>query len=59
MAETFVTAEEVAARLKVPTKTIHTWRKKGTFPQGRKLGVRVIFLEREIDEWVEETFGEA
>jgi excisionase family DNA binding protein len=56
MAEILLTAQEVAERLKVPVKTLHQWRKNGWGPQGKKLGVRVVFREKDVDAWIQDQF---
>jgi excisionase family DNA binding protein len=56
MAEVLLTAQEVAARLKVPAKTILQWSRTGYGPQGKKLGTRVVFRESDVDQWIQDQF---
>ncbi|WP_074554119.1 helix-turn-helix transcriptional regulator [Rhodobacter capsulatus] len=36
--EQYLTIEEVAARYKVKSGTIHRWRREGNFPKARQVG---------------------
>jgi predicted DNA-binding transcriptional regulator AlpA len=59
MSAQLLTSEEVAARLGIPVKTLNIWRRDGRGPQGKKIGVRVLYLESEVEEWILQHFKEA
>ena len=44
---------ETAARLNLPRKTLSNWRSSGGGPPYFKLGARVLYDERDLDEWLE------
>jgi DNA-binding transcriptional MerR regulator len=49
-----LTIEEVAERTRAPVATLRFWRHKGIGPPGFKLGRRVVYLERDVQEWIDD-----
>lgn len=49
-----LTTEEVAALLKIPEKTLHTWRYRNQGPAAIKIGKHLRFRASELDRWIEE-----
>jgi excisionase family DNA binding protein len=47
-----LTVEEVAEVLRTSPATIYHWRVHGRGPKGTKIGKRVLFRRRAVDEWV-------
>ena len=43
MADEYVTAEELAAELKVPVARLYEWRYRGVGPRAFKVGVQLRF----------------
>jgi len=48
----FLTTEELAGRLRTSPGTVRYWRHVGTGPRGIKVGKRVLYDERVVDEWL-------
>lgn len=55
---TLLTVEEVAERIRVPAATLRWWRHldNGTGPKSAKIGRRVMYLEADVDAWVNAQF---
>jgi predicted DNA-binding transcriptional regulator AlpA len=53
-----LTSQEVAAQLRVPVKTLHHWRRDGKGPKGKKMGVRVVYREEDVQAWLDAQFDE-
>jgi predicted site-specific integrase-resolvase len=51
-----LTSEEAATALRVPVKTLHKWRREGTGPPGVKMGLRVVYREADLEDWVNSQF---
>jgi predicted DNA-binding transcriptional regulator AlpA len=50
----YLGVEQVAARFGVCTRTVHEWVKRRAIPHRRLPAVRpIVFLERELDAWVD------
>lgn len=49
-----MSAQEVAAYLDVPVKTIYAWRYHGEGPRGFRVGRHLRFKWRDVDAWVNE-----
>lgn len=47
----WLTAAELAERLRQPQETIRYWRSKGYGPRGVKMGHRVLYRRREVERW--------
>jgi predicted DNA-binding transcriptional regulator AlpA len=43
---------EVLDRVNVTYPTLWQWMREGKFPRSRKLGGKVAWVEREINEWI-------
>ncbi|WP_418063935.1 helix-turn-helix transcriptional regulator [Pimelobacter simplex] len=50
--------EEVAARTRVPVKTLRHWRLHGTGPKSARMGRRVVYREADVEAWVDAQFEE-
>lgn len=51
-AKRFLEAKELADYLELPTlSTIYRWAKNGIIPH-RKMGGRIFFIKKEIDQWI-------
>lgn len=48
------TAEEVAAYLRVPLKTLYNWHQKGTGPRMARVGRNLKARWSDVDEWLQE-----
>ena len=48
------TAEEVAAYLRRPVKTLYQWRYRGTGPTAHKVGRALLYKADEVRTWVDE-----
>jgi excisionase family DNA binding protein len=48
-----LSAEEVAAYLQVPLKTLYQWRLKGTGPRGLRVGRHLRYRRDEVDGWLD------
>lgn len=44
--------EDLAAELGVPTRTIYTWRYKGTGPRAGVFGKHLRFRREDVDRWI-------
>lgn len=51
-----LTMAEVAAVLRMPLSTLRTWRVDGGGPRGTKIGKRVLFRRRDVNDWVADRF---
>lgn len=48
-----MTVKEVAAMLRISTRTLGEWRRKGKGPKAIKLGYnKVVFPEKGVHEWL-------
>lgn len=47
------TTDEAAARLRANPRTMERWRMDGVGPAFVKVGARVYYRDRDLDEWVE------
>lgn len=47
-----LTTAEVAALTRAPASTIRYWRHLGTGPRSFRLGRRVVYARRDVDEWI-------
>jgi len=48
----FLTITELADYLKVPEKTVRSWRQDHTGPRGVRLGKHVRFRRVDVDDWI-------
>ena len=48
-----LSAEDVAAYLQVPLKTLYQWRLKGTGPRGLRVGRHLRYRRDEVDGWLD------
>ncbi|HLT09233.1 MAG TPA: helix-turn-helix domain-containing protein [Micromonosporaceae bacterium] len=48
------TAEEVAAYLGVPVRTLYQWRLRGTGPRASKVGRHLRYRWSEVERWLDE-----
>jgi excisionase family DNA binding protein len=48
----WLSPEDLAAELGVPVKSIYVWNHKGTGPAVTKLGRRVRYSRKAVDEWL-------
>lgn len=50
----FLTAEEIAKRLRTSTAMIYEWQRNGTIPVGVavKIGRRTLFNSARFEEWI-------
>lgn len=48
------TLTETSERLRTPVATLRYWRSIGEGPPSFKLGRRVVYSERALDDWLEE-----
>ena len=49
----FLTTEQLAELLQVPTQTVRAWRHYGTGPKGVRLGRHVRYRRADVDRWIE------
>lgn len=54
MPDPLLTTQDAAAYLHVSPRTLEKWRLQGGGPRYRKLVHRVVYLQRDIDTWVDE-----
>lgn len=60
MKNSLIRLHEVLNRTGYSKAWIHALMSKGEFPQSVKIGTRAIaFIEREIDDWVEQRIAES
>ena len=52
--EELMTLQEAAAFLRLPDKTLYTWRAKGVGPRGYRVGKHVRYRLEEIESWLSE-----
>ena len=52
--EKLITVEELAEHLRTTPGTVYTWKSQGTIPSKcvKKVGRKLLFIVREIEEWV-------
>lgn len=46
------TLAEVSDKIKIPVQTLYKKRSEGAFPRGKKIGKRITFSGREINDWL-------
>jgi excisionase family DNA binding protein len=51
-----LTTQETADLLRIPKKTLYMWTRRGTGPKGKKLGLRVMYREKDVQAWLDEQF---
>jgi predicted DNA-binding transcriptional regulator AlpA len=51
-----LTSQEVADQLRIPVKTLHQWRRSGKGPQGKQMGLRVVYRESDVQAWIDSQF---
>ncbi len=49
---TFLTTDQLAARMSVSKKTLEAMRQKGTGPRYQKFGAKVLYSEHLLDEFL-------
>ena len=49
----FLTTEQLAELLQVPTQTVRAWRHGGTGPKGVRLGRHVRYRRADVDRWID------
>lgn len=49
----FLTTAEVAQLLRTSTETVRYWRHTGKGPKSFKVGRRVLYARRDLDNWLE------
>jgi excisionase family DNA binding protein len=49
----WLSPEDLANELGVPTRTVYGWRTKGHGPRGHRIGRHVRFRRQDVDEWLE------
>lgn len=50
--EKLLTIDEAAEQLKTPVKTLRLWKRTGRGPQPRKLGVRLVYRQSDVDAYI-------
>jgi predicted DNA-binding transcriptional regulator AlpA len=50
----WLTVEELAARFRVPRKTVHAWNYTRYGPRGVRFGRRILYRESEVLRWERE-----
>lgn len=56
----FLTSDEVAQMIRVPTATLRYWRYIGVGPKSFKMGPRrVLYLHQDVDDWVDSQYQRA
>jgi excisionase family DNA binding protein len=48
----WMTTDEVAEYVKVPTDTVRSWRYRGVGPAGHRTGRHVRYHRDDVDEWM-------
>lgn len=51
-----MTADEVAATLKVPKQTIYAWRHKGEGPPAARIGRFLRWRRADVEQWVRDQY---
>jgi excisionase family DNA binding protein len=51
--EEWLTLPELAARLRVPLRTVYDWRQKGTGPTGYRVGKFIRVKEADLATWLD------
>lgn len=54
--DTLLQKQEVADRLGVPVRTLEDWRLRGRGPKSARIGRRVMYRERDVQEWTDAQF---
>jgi len=49
-----ITVEDVAAMTRLAESTLYDWRAKGKGPRSFKLGRRVVYVEQDVLDWIEQ-----
>ncbi|TGD33297.1 DNA-binding protein [Brevibacterium sp. S22] len=47
----WLTAEDLAAELRIPKQTIYKWRVEGFGPTAHKIGRHLRFSREDVDDW--------
>jgi len=50
----FRTMAEVSEDYRTPIETLRYWRHKGVGPKSIKVGRRILYLQEDLDAWVED-----
>lgn len=58
MSSKLLTIEEVAARTRVPVRTLRHYRLVGKGPQAGMVGRRLVYREADVEAWIDAQFGE-
>jgi excisionase family DNA binding protein len=48
-----LSAEELAAYLRVPVSTLYVWRTRGNGPQALKVGRHLRYRSDDVEDWLE------
>ena len=48
-----LTADELAAYLKVPVTTVYQWRTRGQGPRARKVGRHLRYCREDVARWLD------
>ena len=48
----FLTNDDLAALLRVPTSTVRYWKHLGEGPRSLKVGRRVLYRREDVDAWL-------
>lgn len=51
--EPLLSAEDVAAFLSIPVRTLYQWRHKGTGPKGIRVGRHLRYRQQELEAWLD------
>ena len=51
--------EEVAPMVRRPPATLQYWRSMGIGPKYGKIAGRVVYRQRDVEQWVAEQFGDS
>jgi excisionase family DNA binding protein len=52
LGDEILSAQDLAAYLKVPLATVYRWRSMGDGPRGLKAGRHLRFRKEEVDRWL-------
>lgn len=52
-----LTAEQLAAELEIPLRTIYNWRHRGVGPRSIKVGRHLRYRRADIDAWLDTQAG--
>lgn len=50
--------DEVSERTGIPVETLRSWRKHNQGPKSARLGGRVAYRERDVEEWINAQFDD-